>query len=377
MNIDYFFASEHGDLPVSQELWARPFMLSATAYHPFLTLGGFLEAVRDFVWADDGQPLVGLLKRPGGDAFHPADIQRLIIRYEKYGTLYQIVSIEAHAHDTIFKFAVSTAYTQAARASLKGEADLIQALFEKHRQPFLPRMYFSRRVKVPVSGRTAIFHMALSQWFEGYHEWHFSGAAENADTVTIWDMQNGFRQATDAEKGAMIQQIARILTIYLDLPTGRRIHPWHHGAGDFIVRTDADPIDVRLISVRGYAPLLHGEDQPSHPLEVLTVFLADLSLKMRLDKHEGVGDPLWAGDWVLPLLLTGFIEGLKNKAEDLGDVTVDDVIQSLKNHPKDVLHDALARRIGVYAQTDPQDHPVLVRHLDAHCAALHQAIQAL
>ena len=377
MNVDYFFASEHGDLPVSRELWARPFMLSPTECHPFLTLGAFLVAVRDFAWANDGQPLAGLLKASGGKAAHPADIHKLIIRYEKYGTLYQIVCIEAHVHGQAFKFAVSTAYSREARASLAGEADLIQTLCQKHHQPFLPRMYWSRHVEIAVSGRTAVFHMALSQWFDGYHEWHFSGAAGNADGVLIWDMQSRFRQATNAQKGAMIRQIARILTIYLDLPTGRRIHPWHHGAGDFIVHTDADSVDVRLVSVRGYTPIFHDDSRPSNPLEVVTVFLADLSLKMRLDKHEGVGDPLWAGDWVLPLLLSGFIEGLKTKEKDLGEITTDDVIQSLKKYSQETLHDILAQRVNVYAKTDPQDHPVLLRQLDAHCTTLHQAIQDL
>jgi hypothetical protein len=49
MMVEYRFASQGGDLPVDSQTLDRPFLLSPTESHPFLTLRDYFDAIRQFV----------------------------------------------------------------------------------------------------------------------------------------------------------------------------------------------------------------------------------------------------------------------------------------------------------------------------------------
>ena len=56
------------------------------------------------------------------------------------------------------------------------------------------------------------------------------------------------------------RQAAFILTLYYDVETFEQIFPWHHAAGDFVVKADEGAVDVRLVTARQYAPMIEPND---------------------------------------------------------------------------------------------------------------------
>jgi hypothetical protein len=111
-----------------------------------------------------------------------------------------------------------------------------------------------------------------------------------------------------------------ILTAYYNPMTFEQIFAWHHAAGDFIVNIDQGRPEVKLITVRRYAPLFENiEPDPETVIQCLQIFLYNLSLRMRLDRLDGVGEMARAPDLVVKATVQGFFKGLNLQltAQDL------------------------------------------------------------
>lgn len=358
----------------------RPFVARPLENHPFLTLGDFFEGIRRFVWQNQGRHLSHLLSKIQGSPVTPGDIETLVLRYEKYGTLYHVISIEAGTKKNNWKFALSVAQFQEAREILDREFHLLGLLNQKFDYPYLPQAYLNDTLEIKKAKNTETFAIALTSWFEGYHEWHFQGDKNKAETAAIWNMKKGFQSASKEELSEIIRLSTKILTLYFDTETYHRIHPWHHGAGDFVVKKDLKDIDVRLITVRGYESLasyVHNDHLRS--LEAVLLFFLDMTLKMRIDKHGGMGDPIWAADSVLPSLRNGFIEALqfKEQKRDLPAFQTSDVIRRLREFSKEDLYSKLAQLAAYYRYTDPVDFACIETHQKEHTTELHLTLQAL
>jgi hypothetical protein len=377
MRADYFFSSSEGDIPVSEEMMQKPFILRPLQKHSFLTLGDFFHATRDFLWQGCGERLFQLMNGLTDPDDQIGSIQRLIIRYEKYGTLYQIVSAEAVAEGFKRKFAVIAALLLEGKETLEKECNLLDHLHKKFSYSFIPKIYFKDKVESGQPGKIEIIDMALANWFEEYHEWHFSGDKGNAETIAIWDMERGFRSVTKDVIREIIRQASKILTLYYDPISNHQIYPWHHGPGDFVVKADEEGVDVRLISVRGYeaiSPPQKGADVSS--LEPLLSFFLSLTVKMRIDKFEGMGDPVWAGAFILPAVLSGFLEGLEQKEAEgrIDHYMSEKMLLYVKEISRKVLHERLIRQIEMYREIDPVDFSCMEKHIEAHAEELQHAL---
>ena len=377
MKVRYFFSSPEGDVPVSEEMMRRPFVLRPLENHPFLSLGDFFHATRDFLWQGDGERLSQIMNGPTDSDRPVRKIQELIIRYEKYGTLYQILSAEAVTEDSKSKYAVIAALSPEARETLERECDLLIRLNSRYGYSFIPKIYFKEKAGCGRPGKVEMIDMALSNWFEGYHEWHFSGGRNNAETISIWNMEGGYQSAMTDVICKIIHQASKILTLYYDPISNHQIYPWHHGAGDFVVKVDEEGVDLRLISVRGYdvtiSPL---KRNITNSLEPILFFFLNLTVKMRIDKSEGMGDPVWAGAFILPAVLSGFLEGLRQKEEEgkTDNRIREKMIRDLRGISRKALHEKLVRQIEMYRGIDPVDFSCMQEHIEAHADELHHAL---
>ena len=178
--------------------------------------------------------------------------------------------------------------------------------------------------------------------------------------------------------GEIAFKAAEILTLYYDPVAFCLIRPWHHGAGDFIVKLDGRDVDVRLISVRGYdSSFLPLGVKVKKTLDGFICSFLDISVKMRLDKLEGMGSPVWADPIVVRPALNGFLKGIEEKVKS-GEIHPDageGVLLSLKEMSLDVLCDKLDRQIEIYRDTDPVDFLLMRERLDDHAGELYKAIQ--
>jgi len=378
MNISYFFSSPGGDVPVDSETLARPFMVEPMRSHPFMALGDFFHLVRLFLLDRAGPVLTSLLSRIWERDIRLRDIDNVVIRYEKYGTLYQIVSAEIVSGSQKAKFAVSAALTTTAQENITLEYNLISYINTKTGLPYLPRVFCINSLDVEKDSRVENVALTLAEWFEGYHEWHFSKDEEGKDEVVLWDMGKGNRPASDLEAYAIIREASRILTLYYDVETSERIIPWHHGAGDFIVKTDSGNIDVRLVTARGYEAFKPSDAcEATNPLWGLLNFFIELTTKIRLDKLEGMGDTTWAGSAFVTAAIEGFVQAMKTKEEQgqCGAFAFADFITSAKALSQDEIEQSINSQLGEYQARDTSDYEVIKAHLKEHARDLASALR--
>jgi hypothetical protein len=380
MVISYCFASPGGDVPVDAETLARPFIVEPLQYHPFMTLADFFRIVSNFILGTARPVLTSALSRSWERDITLQSIDSIIIRYEKYGSLYQIVSVEVISGSRKAKFAVSVALTPTARENIKLEYNLLSYINTRTGFSYLPRAFCINSEDIEKDGQVDTIVLTLAEWFEGYHEWHFSKDDGGRDTIVIWDTGRGNRPASDQEAYTIITEASKILTLYYDVDTSERIIPWHHGAGDFIVSTSAGAVDVRLVTARGYEPFTSADaGETIDPARGLLLFLLELTTKMRLDKLEGVGDTTWAGGAFVTAAVEGFFQAMKTKESQnqCGLIKVEDFMDSVKALSQDEIGQIIRSQLDEYQTRDTSDYSVIKAHLEEHAQDLANALHHL
>jgi hypothetical protein len=359
MRVEYRFSSQTGDLPADPRILARPFLLSPAEPHPSLTLRNYFDAVLHFV-------LRALANTSPESTPH-----RVILRSEKHGALYHVASAEVFLGEASRKFAVSTAVSNHGKARLNREEALLKALNHRFHLPYLPRPWFKQEIP---AGANVTLSMLLAEWFEDYHEWHLD--SDQSHRIRIWDQARGGRVASERETGDLYREMSKILTLYCDPSTFRQIRPWHHAAGDFVVKTEDGRTRVRLTTVRGYEALFI-RPEPLNPAIALVYFFLDMSTWMRLDRMEGTGAVLWADDFCLKPVVEGFFEALRIMAHS-GPGPVDDplaLLGLLKTFSPREMESLFRPLLAIYELEDGGEFSVVEANLGNHAASLWEIIQ--
>jgi hypothetical protein len=379
MKIDRLVSVPGGDIVATRELLERPYKISLSDHHPYLTLEDYFSAAEDFISRDThlGR-LASLLSLHAGRAVTAEDITRIRIRSEKHGALYHVSSVEVFSESASFKLALSAALTREGEHRLNGEWDTLTALEESFHLPYLPQPYF--RGKARGRGPEA-FSMLAAQWFEGFSEWHLSVDRRSGEQgLIIWDGSPAHRWAEPREIVDIYRDTAAILTLYYDTRTSRQIYPWRHAAGDFVVRAGAGGAEVRLTTARGYVNFMERiSGEAVHPSIDLVYFFLNLVTRMRIDRLDGTGPVAWAGIAALQGAVTGFFEALRLKEErgeyHLGDAG--DLAGLLKSFDREELERAFDPLQRLYEGGDPEEAEVIRPNLGTHIRDLHHIMQAL
>ncbi len=378
MKVSYLFSSSQGDVPVDGPTLARPFIVRPFQNHPFVTLGDYFLAVRNLLLREDGRSLTVLLGRLWGRDVGVAELDSISIRYEKYGTLYHISSAKVVAGAQGVRLTVSAALTEESKEALDREFGLLQRLTSQGVPSFLPQVYCKHEVQIQKAEGSEAFLLTISEWFDSYHEWHFSTDEEGNQRTIVWDTETGYRFMSKRETYDLIRQATSILTTYYDAETHHRIFPWHHGAGDFVVKTTGGAVEVKLVTARGYEPIVFGgQGAETNPLRALVFFFLETTVKMRLDKYEGMGESTWADASVVGAAVEGFLQalGLKESAGALA-IRVDDVIEQLKGLSEGDLKRLLDSHVSRLAPRDASDYAIILSHIDDHARDLYRALHA-
>lgn len=181
---------------------------------------------------------------------------------------------------------------------------------------FLPKVYAFDEIEQPGGFSVKMF---LGEWFDDFHEFHLSERPSDSNTrsdiVLVWDETR--RRLDELQTRDLLQKASMILTFYYNPETSEQIFPWHHAAGDFVIKIEERRLSLKLITVRGYAPLLDGDIDSDRPnrmpekiMEGLLLFFVHLSLRMRIDRLDGVGDPALYAEAYIPAIVKGFLQGL-------------------------------------------------------------------
>jgi hypothetical protein len=379
MIVKFLFSAPKGDIPAGPDDLVKPFKITPSENHPFLTLGDYFKSLKSFILKDNGIALSHVVGKRLGEDIDITRINRMLIRSEKHGVLYHLASIEIFTGNQSYKLAVSTAVSEKGKSWLAHEYDMLNFLDRTFNLPYLPKPYFKGDVKRPVGIYKETLSMFVAQWFEGYHEWHFSlDESEQKHKIRIWDQECGHRFASQAETFEIFRQASKILTLFYDTENFSEVFPWHHAAGDFVVRCRNGVIDVKLTTARNYKSCMVFESQSGiNPMVAIIWFFLNMTIKMRLDKVDGVGEMVWAGHYCVEAATMGFFEALhimEGKGRyHLGKVI--DLLLLLKAFSREELGRLFFSVLDFYGQEDPADFSLIKTNLESHVNRLCRVLQ--
>ncbi len=382
MQLTYLFSSPTGDVTLTQEELRQPFLLAPEKPHPALTLGQYFSCIERFILANDGEFLASILRAHFQTWRPTTDFKKISIRSEKHGALYHIATVEVGTAAQTATLAVTAAVNGNSEDSLKNEYARLQCLNRAWDLPYLPAVYGFGTEKWQTSSGAGTISFMVGQWLTGYHEWHLAlDTGDGRQKICLWDTDSGHRFLSTSEAVEIIRQCAKILTLYYDAATFHHIGPWHHGAGDFIVRTAGNGIQVKLISVRGYETLPgFAADQTSETEIPLLVFFLITLLRLRLDRLNGVDELAWFDEFAVHAAISGFREGLTEQ-EAVGRLQkgfTAEFSALLKTFTSDDLLEIYRQIVDTDQQHDhPADLDFLQKQLPLHCRQLWQNLQQL
>ena len=395
----FYLASRRQPVAPGDARWRRPLPLHRTAFaaagqrtpptasttgghprglplHP-PTRGDLFRAVQAFFQSDAGQRALsrGIAAELGAGAAGER-IDGLDVFLVKHGQFYHPCRIEVRIGSRSVALVLNIAISESGLAQLPTEYGALERLNRELPFHFFPRVYGRGEVQSPLPAA-----MFLGQWLEGFREFHAcrpdrgGGAA-----VVMWDPDRGDRTLRGPQAAEIYRRAAAILAACYNPETFAQVRSWHHAAGDFVVRPGEGAVAVRLISVRSYGPLFappagSGSQDIRLILEALLVFLLQLSIRMRIDRQEGVGDLLWLHDDLVPATVQGFFEGLAAgcRVRNMPDEAAHGFAAYLGAVPESDLLE-LARQLAAVGLAG-EEGALAAAHLQRHCRLLHAALR--
>jgi hypothetical protein len=340
-----------------------------------LSYGRYFRAIRDVISRDTYRPLVDATARQLEEDISLADIEQILIYAEKHGSDYHPARIEVSVDDACAAFVMNVAVTARGMDRLCREFDVLKHLNDKYDFSFLPQTYFRGEAFCSAGRDGGSMLMFLADWFKGYHEFHLSiDENHGLQKLVVWDVVKGHQYLSPSQARQVYRQAAKVMTLYYDIETFEQIFPWHHAAGDFVVKTQDKSLDVRLVTARQYAPML-GRSEEISVHEALLSFLLNLSVRMRLDRLDGVGAVAWADEDCVQATVGGFIEGLWTREQQgiIDGSFVDGFLRFCRSLAQNDLSDGCHALIDACDPSAP-DMPVIRTHLESHVRELHTAL---
>ncbi len=278
------------------------------------TYGRYFQVIKEALFKDSFGSLLGATQKRLGFPLSLPEVQEVLIYSEKHGNLYHPAKVEVVTGQGTVCFAVNVALTEGGREAMVGEVRALTHLLGKYPYPWLPAVYFYTTVESRESEDEPL-SLFLADWFEGFHEFHLSlDSADNTRKLILWDGSPSPEYLSPRQAGKLYRWISKILTLYYDPRTYEQIFPWHHGAGDFVVRTADEKVEIRLVTVRQYGALTDPATMSAE--DAMLFFFLNLSIRMRLDRLDGIGEVAWAEDDCLDKTWEGFNEALEVKEKE-------------------------------------------------------------
>jgi hypothetical protein len=386
-SIQYLISSPYGDIPADESRWDLP-LEGDELKTPYRI---YFHSIKDFLSKDEFKPLLSKISKELGEELQFKDIFEIIIRTEKHGVLYHPASVELILKDSRLKFGLNVAVSDTGRYWLKEEFGVLHKLHAKFALPYLPKVYSY--------GEFNTMSFLLEEWFEGYHEFHISRDEDGTQKLKLWDFDKGYKYLTSEQSFEIYKKASQILTLYYDLEDFSQVLAWHHAAGDFVVKIPPSPplpkgglggfmgprklsaekIDIRLTTARKYEPFIGFIDSNAlNPILALCYFFLNLTMKMRLDKLDGLEELVWADDTCIEATLIGFFEAMQTKGSlkpYLNLAKAEDFLSLLKSFTQEELKTIIISLIDQYRDTS--DYPVIMSNIDDHIDKLCITLQNL
>ena len=384
-HFSYYLYSNSTPVDSSHPVWRQPLPLSrhfsGKKDEVSISYADYFGAVRTFFENRGLEIISRAATQTLQQTVTPEDIYEIRIRLEKHGEFYHPARIEVPAGQQSIYFVLNVAVSETGIRTIIEEYRNLKRLNDGFPLSFLPKVYGYGEVATAGNRKLSMF---LAQWFEGYNEFHLSkDLSDNSEKISVWDEAGSrFFLATE-QQAEVYRQAAKILAYYYNVETFEQIFAWHHAAGDFVLRLENNAVDLKLITVRRYAPLLKNSGQLETNqkdaeliLQALLLFFLSLSIRMRLDRLDGVGDITWADSRAVPAILEGFLEGLALKPQI---PEMPDAIDQCFRYYLSVCsrEDLFELTAAVANEFDPRsaETPIVRQHLKEHVDSLYRSIE--
>ncbi|UCG11398.1 MAG: hypothetical protein JSU72_12710 [Deltaproteobacteria bacterium] len=372
-----------GDIPIRAEYTeiSLPVGPQDSSAKSELSYGLYLEAVHHLLLRNDCEKVLESIAGRLGRVVKLDEIGFIEIRTEKHGNCYHVARADFSISGEIVSFAVNVAVSDEVRSELEQDFRLLRKLKSRYGYHFLPQVYFKGAGRY-MGGNKGVkwLHMFVAEWFRGYHEFHLHlDQKDRSYRMLMWDLDRSSRYLSQEQCLEVYRQAARILTVCYDWSTFKQIYPWQHAAGDFVLKEDGGRVDLRLVTVRDYAAVVDfATGKKAGKLLALILFFLHLTIQMRIDRLDGVGDVVWAEDYCLEGVVSGFLEGL-TEGEGRGRRGMPSPLEIhtiLRNFTGDEWLEFLIELLGTYSFS--QEELSLIRdHGDGHIERLQQVLTDL
>ena len=383
-----FFIS-HSKEPVIEEslIWHEPIPLRLDALMKYagesVSHAAYFRAAQTFLEANSFEVITRAVSRQLDRDVKAADIDEIRICLEKHGEFYHPARIETVVCQKKLCFVLNVAISETGRRLIEKEFHLLNQLNTAQPLNYLPQAYGFGRTS---GSNGQNFAMFLGQWFDGYHEFHISiDPVDKKPKIMVWDDARGRFFLSTGQTKTLYAQASKILTAYYNLESFEQIFSWHHAAGDFIVQTENEKLELRLVTVRQYAAIFENRKNtqtapgdPQRILQVLLIFFLSLSIRMRLDRLDGIGEMVWSDSVAVEATLIGFLEALSMQPDvvSLPDSPLACFIAYLASCTAGDLIDLTEAIVNRF---NPQMPELLIvkQNLGEHVETLYAAIQQL
>ncbi|MDX1708535.1 MAG: hypothetical protein R3274_08045 [Desulfobacterales bacterium] len=385
----FSFFTSHSKEPVSQEspLWLQPIPLRLDALLKAddiaVSHADYFQAAEAFLEANSYNLITRAASQRLLRNVKPQDISEIRIHLEKHGAFYHPARVDISVEQMPLSFVLNVAVSEPGRRFIERDYHHMQRLNARTPFDYLPQVYGWEQMSRAGGLKFGLF---LGEWFDGYREFHLAiDPSDHTLKIMVWDQIRGNFFLTARQTKTLYAQAAKMLTAYYDLVTFEQVLAWHHAAGDFVVNFENDRPRLKLVTVRRYAAIFENQNQvktaasnPQRLLQALLVFFLNLSLQMRLDRLEGIGDMVWSDKIAVDATLTGFLEALSLKS----DVAVlpDSPLACFMAYLSSCqASDLLDLSVAIVDRLNPRlpELPVIKKNLSEHVATLHRAIQDL
>ena len=371
-NHSFLFSSPHGDISPGPEDLEKPYLIAPATPHPYLKLGDYFNAALAFLIEDHHDDLLNALHDQPEKTSWNDNIRKIIIRSEKQGAFYHVASVEVKGEGVSRKFSLIAAITDNSRAVLEREYETLALLNARRPSSSLPRVYFMGNRDLDRAHPKKAFSFLLEEWLEGYHEWHVSLDSTGRQYLCIWDQDRGYYAASHKLFFQLFFQAARTMTLLYDPVTSCQVRPWHHAAGDFVIKNLRDEPCIRLTTVRGYEPLFPSPGE-RNALTNLLFFFLDMGVRMRLDRLDGVGRVTWIKGDIPTAVFKGFFSALKTMSHEgyFEGSVAGDFLDLLKSFSLQEILTAFKPLIETYDREGEQEElAVILQNLACHAKEL-------
>ena len=375
----YFLADERYPVDKANPLWRanlpiqRPAAPPAAMAEKDITYGEYFEAVSHFL-VSSGEQMACAAGSVLGGAVQVEEIADLSVFLEKHGAFYHPSRVVGSIQNKKIALVVNVAVSSRGKLFLAQEVANLNRLNRLIPYGFIPKVYASGQVDIDENRAVAMF---MGDWFDAYAEFHVSKADDNSPArLKVWDPERGPYELTESQSATIYEQAAEILTTYYSVDTYEQIFSWHHAAGDFIVKLDGDAVRLKLVTVRRYERMLDSKAEGTDTaIQALLLFLLNMTLRMQIDRLDGVGELVWLDSFVIAATLRGFFKGLERKEQ--ADMLPAGFAESLRTYLSRIAKSELSILVCAMAERLPSASPeraLAIAHAKSHTEALYQML---